>query len=353
MLSISPKINYSDQAEYLGGVFLQQIIFCLINWIFFLIFSIFIFSIFFDFDLSNLYLTFSFLIIVSQFFQFFRKLYIFKNYLKKLIVVDIIYLLLLVSSLFYYNYFENLNIKNVFKALIFSYLFCLILFIFVIREFKLNKIGFIKSFKENWIISKWLIASSITQWFCGNLWVLNSGILLGPYYLGIIRACQTILNVFNILFQTIENIFPIIISKKLVKEGKESMKKYIDQLMIIGFFSILLFSIFLSLISKYLLLLIFGAEVASENIIFIFLCFLLPLTYLNYLPQHALRAFLKTKPILIAYFISGLYSLSFSYTIISEFKISGFIFGLFSSQILILIIIFFYYYKELKKFQYP
>ena len=39
------------------------------------------------------------------------------------------------------------------------------------------------------------------------------GILLGPYYLGIIRACQTILNVFNILFQTIENIFPTIISK--------------------------------------------------------------------------------------------------------------------------------------------
>ena len=35
MLSISPKINYSDQAEYLGGVFLQQIIFCLINGIFF------------------------------------------------------------------------------------------------------------------------------------------------------------------------------------------------------------------------------------------------------------------------------------------------------------------------------
>ena len=85
---------------------------------------------------------------------------------------------------------------------------------------------------------------------------------------------------------------------------------------------------------------------------FIFLCFLLPLTYLNYLPQHALRAFLKTKPILIAYFISGLYSLSFSYTIISVFKVNGFIFGLFSSQILILIIIFFYYLKELKKSQY-
>ena len=222
----------------------------------------------------------------------------------------------------------------------------------MIREFKFNKIGFIKSFKKNWIISKWLIATSITQWFCGNLGVLNIGILLGPYYLGIIRACQTILKVCNILFQTIENIFPTIISKKLAEEGKESMKKYINQLMIIGFFSIILFSIFLSLISKFLLLIIFGAEVASENIIFIFLFFLLLLTYLNYLPQHALRAFLKTKPILIAYFISGLYSLSFSYTIISVFKVNGFIFGLFSSQILILIIIFFYYLKELKKSQY-
>ena len=169
MLSICPKINYLNQAEYLGGVFLQQILFCLINWTLFLIFSIFLSSIFFDFDISNLYLTFSFLLIVSQFFQFFRKLYIFKHFLKKLIFIDAIYLILLVSSLLYLNFFENLNLKNVFHALIFSNLFCLILFIFVIREFKFNKIGFIKSYKKNWIISKWLIASSITQWFCGNM----------------------------------------------------------------------------------------------------------------------------------------------------------------------------------------
>ena len=123
MLSICPKINYLNQAEYLGGVFLQQIVFCLINWILFLIFSIFLFSIFFDFDISNLYLSFSFLLIVSQFFQFFRKLYIFKLFLKKLIFIDAIYLILLVSSLLYLNFFENLNLKNVFHALIFSNLF--------------------------------------------------------------------------------------------------------------------------------------------------------------------------------------------------------------------------------------
>ena len=78
MISICPKINYLHQAEYLGGVFLQQILFCLINWTLFLIFSIFLSSIFFDFDISNLYLTFSFLLIVSQFFQFLEN-YIFLN----------------------------------------------------------------------------------------------------------------------------------------------------------------------------------------------------------------------------------------------------------------------------------
>ena len=162
MISICPKINYLHQAEYLGGVFLQQILFCLINWTLFLIFSIFLSSIFFDFDISNLYLTFSFLLIVSQFFQFFRKLYIFKFFLKKLIFIDAIYLILLVS-LVYLNFFENLNLKNVFYALIFANLFCLILF-FVIREFKFNKIGFI-IIQKNWIISKWLIAHQLPNGF--------------------------------------------------------------------------------------------------------------------------------------------------------------------------------------------
>ena len=42
----------------------------------------------------------------------------------------------------------------------------------------------------------------------GNLWIINSGVILGPYYLGIIRACEAILQVVNPLFQSFENIFP-------------------------------------------------------------------------------------------------------------------------------------------------
>ena len=58
---------------------------------------------------------------------------------------------------------------------------------------------------------------SLTQWFSGNLWLINAGIILGPFNFGIIRACQTLLNVLNIIFQSIENFVPSEASEKFYK----------------------------------------------------------------------------------------------------------------------------------------
>ena len=75
--------------------------------------------------------------------------------------------------------------------------------------------------------SKWLLFTSILQWFPGNLWIIDR-IILGPYILGIVRACQTILNIANIIFQSFENIIPANTSKKFIGRKKKYMNNFLN-----------------------------------------------------------------------------------------------------------------------------
>ena len=349
MLTNAAKKNDNNVKNYYGGVLIQQFIFTFIVFILLLIFFKFFFNIFFEFDVSKIYIVFSLTLVISQFFNFFRKFYICKKYISKLCKIDLFYGLSMILSILYFDYLNKLDIANIFTVLMFSYFVSFVIFFPSYKEIDFNTSHFINTFKENWIISKWLLLTSITQWFAANLWVVNTGIILGPYYLGIVRACQTILNVFNVLFQTIENVYPIKISEEFNKNGKISMYKYIQKINLFGFILVFLLSLILSSLSKFLLLLFFSNEISSNYYLLVFLSFLLPLTFLQYFPQHALRTISKTFPIFVAYSCSSLFAIIFSRMIILKFNMYGFIFGLFASQIIILLIIYFYYFKELAK----
>ena len=202
-----------------------------------------------------------------------------------------------------------------------------------------------EAIKENWIIGKWLLLTSLTQWFAGNLWLVNAGLILGPYIFGIIRACQTLLNILNIIFQSIENFIPGEASKKFTSGGIKEMENYLRKFTIKYFIIISLIILTIILSSKYLINFFYGSETAQYNQILIYLSLLIPIHFLQYPLNYCFRTLGITKSIFISFLCSAIFALLTSKIIITNFKIQGLIFGLYASQILIITILYFSYYQ--------
>ena len=111
---------------------------------------------------------------------------------------------LLIFVFFLHNK-NSLNLNYFFYCFSLSFLIGLLINLKMILPFKFSSGRFYKYIYFNWISSKWLLLSSLTQWLGGNLWLINSGVLMGAKMLGILRACLTILNISAILFQSIES----------------------------------------------------------------------------------------------------------------------------------------------------
>ena len=248
----------------------------------------------------------------------------------------------------YFETTELLNLDLLIWLIGISFFFGNIIFIFNIFKFKVNFFNFLSSFSNNWKISKWLFLTSLLQWFSGNFWIINTGLILGPYALGVLRACQTIINITNLAFQSFENLFPSKFSEIYINKGKKEFKKYFIKFIKKGLAYIVLTTIIIIFFSKKILIIFFGFEISQYSKILIYLSFILPITFLIFPITYSLRTVEKTKYIFIGYLLSSLFTLSFSNIIISKFDMPGTVLGLFLSSIIVLLVTFYSYKKNIE-----
>jgi O-antigen/teichoic acid export membrane protein len=352
MLTNAPKQQDSTINYFYGGVFFQQLIFTLL--IFFIIFFslIFLGNFSLDYQMEDYYLQFSLSIVSTQLHQFIRRLLLIKKLYHRALFNDFITYFSLIICLFYFNFLDLLTLEYVWWIIFYTFLFGFIINFSIIISLKYRFKNIHEAITENWIIAKWLLLTSLSQWFSGNLWLVNTGVILGPYIFGIIRACQTLLNVLNIFFQSIENFIPAEASKKFTSGGIKEMELYLIRFTRKYLIIILSIVILIILFSKYLLNFFYGLETSNSNQILIYLSLIIPFHFLQYPLNYSFRTLGKTKPIFIAYSCSAIFALLTSKFIITNFKIQGLIFGLYASQMLIITILYFSYYhlrKNIKK----
>ncbi len=350
MLSNGPKISKNEIELFYGSVFNQQIIFTITLFLFTYFTLKYFGNSLSNYELKTFYLSFSLTIATTQIYQFLRRLLFSKQLFIKAIISDlfvyfgIIFLIII------------LNIKNYLDLNILIWCFVIMFLIGILFNFNLFlslKFSLQKTkdfYLKNWIISKWLLLTSITQWFSGNLWIINAGIILGPYIFGVIRACQTILNMVNVFFQSFENIIPSNTSRIYSTEGVLSMKNYLRLFTYKGLISVLFILLIIFFFSEYILVIFYGSEIANYSNILIFLSFIILINFFHFEPIYSLRTLEKTRPIFISYLISSIFAVVLSDYIISKFEMKGFIMGLYFSQIIILIFLYYSYQNVLKKF---
>jgi len=348
MLTNAPKKSASSINSFYGGVFNQQLIFTTI--IFFIIYLVLKFfgNYIASYQIEKYYLSFPLLIVVTQLHQFLRRLLFSKKLYLRATLCDFITYFSLISFMIYLKYVNELSLETVVWSFVFAFILGTIINFPIIFSLNYKLTNTFEAIKENWVIAKWMLLTSLLQWFSGNLWVVNAGLILGPYMLGVIRACQTLLNISNIIFQSIENIIPRETSKKFNSGGTKEMQLYLKKFTQKGFIIITLITLLIMIFAKFLLNIFYGVEIASYYQMLIFISIIIPINFLQYAPTYGLRTLGKTKPIFISFLFSSIFSLLTSKLIITHFDIEGFIFGLYATQIIIVYTLYTSYLKKLK-----
>jgi len=335
MMTNSSKQKIGELDLFYGSIFIHQVAFTIV--VLFLVFLALncIQIILGELTIKIFYLPFICSIFFTQIYQFFRRLLLNKKNFLWAIFSDFTVFSSLIVAIIYLNYLEKLNLENIIWTFAFSFSLGLIICSPIIINFKITAISIVKIFKENYKIGKWLLLTSILQWIYGNLWVVNAGIILGAFTLGVIRACQTLIGVTNLFFQSIENLIPAQTSKIYINEGKKGMKIYLRSFTYKGLIISIFMTITITIFSKLIIGFVYGDEIVDFYYYLILFSLMLPVTFFQYPSIYGLRTLGKTRPIFLSYLASSIFALIASSTVINNYGLSGFFIGLFTSQIIV------------------
>ncbi len=204
-----------------------------------------------------------------------RKLFFEEKYIRALSsdCVRSIFVLLLLYLVYKAELYDLYGVHSLLFVFMTS---CLVFVVFFSKEVS----GFYrKSGKWFWYKSRnslsysfWLLVSGAINWSSSSLPYFIVSVIFGDEKLGVVRAIQNLTGIFNVVYQSLENIFPKIVSYKKRIGGGGAAFEYIVRLSLkIGGF--LLFSILIiSYFSNEILSAIYG-ETFSDYMGLVYLMF--------------------------------------------------------------------------------
>lgn len=192
---------------------------------------------------------------------------------------------------------------------------------------------------------KWLLVTTVLQWWSGNIFVVASGVILGVRTLGVFRLVQSLFGVLSLLFQTFEN-YALPEASRILSISPAQARLYLRNISAqaaIGFGIIL---VLLSVFATEAITLIGGPEYADYAFIIQGMAMLYALIFIGYPIRISIRILVMNRVFFIGYLFAFVFSLlSYKY-LLNRWDVSGVIAGLIFSQ---LILIIYWQYMLVKK----
>jgi len=206
ILNIGPRLEGQEEEDFFNNSFTIQILFSLFSIL--IIILLFILS---DGFLGvqekslNLLICFCMTLLTTQIHEFGRRYFYAKRKRKKILDIDLARYISQIAGLVTLSFLGIRNISLVYLVISISSLLSILLNIKrlpkIVRFSKTIK----KTFKENWVLAKWLIPSSIIYWISQNLFLLFANKFMGLSSVGLIKVIQNLFSFTNIGFQAIDN----------------------------------------------------------------------------------------------------------------------------------------------------
>lgn len=330
LYTLFPKMNSLD--EYIRHLLREQLIFSLLSML--LVVGIFSFSKLFGYEVNMLHALLLGLITATFTLQdLLRRVLFVKSKAKSAFWVDVVNVgLLPIVFIGMWNVYEvNLTlvlwVTLVFKGI------SILLAIRLIAVKLSWKVASETVRKEHWKSGKFLLASSVLQWFSGNAFILVSGVLLGPFAIGVLRIAQSILGVMNVFFLFLENRVPIEAAKVLHNDGHGAFNKYMFQESKKYFWLLMLALLTLGIFNQPITSIFYGDALQNAQWLIPSYCLLYVFIYAGTMLRFIFRTLDQNKILFYGYAVSALVGLTCVYPMIKWWGLLGVVVGLFATQI--------------------
>jgi len=351
MFTLYPKILDKEKAVFLGNLFYLFLIFISI-------FSlILILGINFFTKLIDLKLSFkSILIVVTsislfQFHNLIKRFFycIKKNYLS--FYSDFLSYTLFFGFFIYLLKNNNLDLNKIFYSYSVSLLIGSLFFFFIIKEIQFILKFFKEHFLLSWKISKWLSLSNLFYWFTYNFWFIVSGAILGSTTYGILKSMANIAGFYNLIYQSLEYLFPQKISEEFIKNKILGMIKYSINFTKLGIIVGLIFLLSIYFFGELLIELLYNEELVKYKWFLYTFSFINFLQFFSYPITFILRTLDYTKPIFYSYLLAAVFTFLLSKIFIYKLNEIGFFLGILLSNILIIGVTYLFMNREINRFK--
>lgn len=182
--------------------------------------------------------------------------------------------------------------------------------------------------KRNWKFSKWLILSALMQWTSGQVFFIVAGALIGTAAVGAMRAAQSFVGIFHILFMGLENVLPSRLSSLARERGERSVYRTLNMSAWL-LFSVTFLCFFV--IIKYggvIMDVLYGSEYMEYSFILVLFSLGYVFSSLAVIFKMALRYMEITFPVFLSMLIATLWSVASSWWLGSHYGVVGIMYGL-------------------------
>lgn len=263
--------------------------------------------------------------------------------------MDIALYILLFSLLAVFQYTDGLDIYIVLWSLMMSYGMSSGLGVRLIGHQLVKKWDrkyLLKTAKEHYHYSFWLLGTSLVQWFSGNFFLVAAAGTLGTVALGALRMAQNMVGLCHVIFLAMENIVPAEAARQYFSSGEKAMFAYLRRVGLLAGIPVGLLLAGFTLAAPWLIGWLYGTDYQAFAYLVGLFAVVYALGYVATLQRFALRSMQYTSPMFIAYAVSAAVSVLAAGPVVRQWGIGGVMAGLMGAQLLMLLVYGFFILKK-------
>lgn len=328
MMSVGPKQDQSERPSYFGAVLVQEIVFVCIaalGMFFGIQYSNRLFP---DWKVSELALpvcvaTFAYLLQ-----EFLRRYFFCTRQSKRALISDIVSYITQVPIIFWIGSRHIATLSNALWIIALTSFAGLLVCVHWFEPVSLGWSAFKTVSLRHWRISRWLAPTAFLQWGAGNLFLLSAPVFYGAAASGALRAANNIIGVAHVWFLGLDNVIPAEAARRYRHSGPHGLTRYLREVFFRWGGVTLIFVGIIAAFPSFWLHIVYGNKY-SQDVDVLRLYALLYLILFTLGPMRAgLQAMEYTAPVLLAYPVLIIFSVSLAKPFARGFGLNGVLFGM-------------------------
>lgn len=340
MMSIGPKQSASRAPRYYGSVFAQQIIFAVGSSVTVLLGAWTCGFLFPHWEVEILAIPMALATGAYQLRDFVRRYFFTCDRLGSALLFDTATYGIQIGLLGWLAFRASLDVADPLWIVLISAVIGLLGIAARIGSVSLQRKHFLVVVRRHWRFSRWLGASAILQVISSQVFLVASGLILGTAAVGVLRACQNLMGLAQILFFGLQNVIPIRAGNHLRKSGIDGLVSYIKRAtgglelatgVIVCTFAIT---------PEFWLSLLFGEQFTGNGHLVRWYAATYLVVALSFPLTGGLWALESTRPIFFCYAAATVVGFAVAYPLLVYFGIVGAAAGMLLTQVVMVIILF-------------